>query len=91
MIEMGAMKKKSYAKLGSIEEEGNGELVKVSESSAYYMFHKLLSNENYNVGKVNNTQFSQNVNDYIGTFPIQYKNTKESANLLPQPVFTKCN
>jgi len=48
------------------------------ESSSFYEFRKILSQENYSIGK--------KVAEFITDFAASYKNIVESAELLPQPV-----
>jgi len=48
------------------------------ESSSFYEFRKILSQENYSIGK--------KVAEFITDFSASYKNISESAELLPQPV-----
>ncbi len=48
------------------------------ESSSFYEFRKILSQENYSIGK--------KVADFLADFAANYKNLAESAELLPQPV-----
>ena len=48
------------------------------ESSSIYQIHKILSSDQYTIGK--------NVSEYIQSFQQQYKNIKESSELLPQPL-----
>jgi len=50
------------------------------ESYSYYYFHKILTSESYNLGK--------RVSDFINDFLHNYRSVKESADLLPQPVFS---
>lgn len=52
--------------------------VAIQESTSVYEIHKILSSDQYTIGK--------NVSDYIESFHMQYKNIKESAELLPQPL-----
>ena len=49
------------------------------ESYSFYYFHKILTSESYNIGK--------RVSDFINDFLHNYRSIKESAALLPQPVF----
>ena len=51
---------------------------RLDDSFSYYEFVKILSNPKYSVGKL--------VSYYFYSFPLQYKNSKESALLLPQPL-----
>lgn len=48
------------------------------ESSSFYEFRKILSQENYSIGK--------KVAEFIADFAASYKNIVESAELLPQPM-----
>lgn len=49
------------------------------ESYSFYYFHRILTSESYNLGK--------RVSDFINDFLHNYRSIKESAELLPQPVF----
>lgn len=48
------------------------------ESSSFYEFRKILSSEQYSIGK--------KVSDFVKDFAASYKSISESAELLPQPV-----
>ena len=48
------------------------------ESSSVYQIHKILSSDQYTIGKC--------VSEYIESFHMQYKNIKESSELLPAPM-----
>lgn len=48
------------------------------ESSSVYQIHKILSSDQYTIGK--------SVSEYIESFHMQYKNLKESSEFLPQPM-----
>ena len=47
----------------------------IQESTSIYEIHKILSCDQYSIGK--------NVSEYIESFHMQYKNIKESSELLP--------
>lgn len=70
------LQKDSYENLGNDEEE-----IVVTckhESSSYYQFHKILSSENYTLGK--------SISDFITSFSAQYRNPEESVSMLPLPL-----
>jgi hypothetical protein len=48
------------------------------ESSSYYQFHKILSSENYTLGKT--------IADFSKAFSELYRNPEESVNMLPLPL-----
>jgi hypothetical protein len=48
------------------------------ETSSVYHIHKVLSSDQYAVGK--------NIQQYLEGFHVQYRSLKESAALLPQPM-----
>ena len=49
-----------------------------AETSSIYQINKILSSENYAVGK--------NVQNYLKCFQLQYRSLRESAALLPAPM-----
>lgn len=49
-----------------------------NESSSIYQIHKILSSDQYSIGA--------SVQEYISSFHMQYKNLKESSDLLPAPM-----
>jgi len=60
-----------------IEEEEPVMTCKI-ETTCYYEISRILSDQGYSLGK--------SVNDFLNSFPHQYRNPKESAELLPQPL-----
>lgn len=48
------------------------------ESASYYQFHKILSSEEYALGK--------SISEFVSSFAQQYRNPEESALLMPQPL-----
>jgi hypothetical protein len=60
------------------DDDDDEESAGFDQSSSIYEIHKILSSDQYTIGK--------SVSDYIESFHLQYKNLQESAELLPQPL-----
>lgn len=74
-------KKHSSQLGGAASDDGSDQENQISrfvETSSLYQIHKILSSDQYTLGK--------NVAEYIDAFHMQYKSLRESASLLPQPV-----
>lgn len=71
-----AQKKDTYENLVNDEEETV--VTCKHESSSYYQFHKILSSENYTLGK--------SISAFIQSFSEQYRNPEESVTMLPLPL-----
>ena len=54
-----------------------------SKNFTYYYFHKILSSDQYSLGK--------KVSNFLSEFETEYKSIKESSDLLPQPLQSTIN
>lgn len=68
----------NFAEINECDEDEDEESTSHQESSSIYQIHKILSSDQYTIGK--------NVQEYIESFHMQYKNLKESSELLPAPM-----
>lgn len=69
---------KQFTEIDEQDEEEDEDYNSQQESSSIYQIHKILSSDQYTIGK--------NVSEYIESFHMQYKNLKESSELLPAPM-----
>lgn len=68
---------KNYSEVVEIDSDDDEQDAKESqiEQNAYYQIHKILSSDQYQLGKT--------VHEYIEAFHLQYRSIKESADMLP--------